>query len=346
MSEVMREVQIGAAKLRVVHGDLTQAGTEAIVNAANSELQHGGGVASAIVAAGGKIIQEESDKIGPVPEGEVAVTTAGKLDSMYVIHAVGPKGSDPQADEKLARAVRNALDEAYGLELASIAMPAISSGIFGFPKERCAEILLTTARDWLDKMMQTDLVQIDMVNIDEHTTQIFCKTFDRLFPHAAPGGPYAEPIVYEDDGQDFVLDGEGDEETRATVRDWLMGETLAEPLPIQVACSVNGYNRHEFGDAFLADTMKRLDTGQGEQLSTQELLDTLFLIHRMRRFTETGVGELSLMERFAAELMKHERAEVEEQEERIMLILRERAYARKPVNLLKRDDEWEDDDGY
>ena len=181
MSRLLRELNVGPKLLRVIQGDLTRAETEAIVNAANSHLQHGGGVAGAIVRAGGRVIQEQSDEIGFVPEGEVAVTGAGKLAAEYVIHAVGPQGGDPEGDEKLTSAVRNSLDKADELGVASISLPAISSGIFGFPRERCAEILLGTARDWLQAHPDSPVVQVDMVNIDDETASIFARKFDELF---------------------------------------------------------------------------------------------------------------------------------------------------------------------
>ncbi len=180
LSEVLRALRIGEKVLRVLQGDLTEAETDAIVNAANSHLQHGGGVAGAIVRAGGRQIQEESNRIGFVPEGEVAVSGAGSLAAKYVIHAVGPKGGDPQADAKLTNAVKNSLAKADELGLRSVSMPAISSGIFGFPKDRCAQILLSTAREWLQARPDSSLQQVDMINIDDETAGIFAARFDEL----------------------------------------------------------------------------------------------------------------------------------------------------------------------
>lgn len=125
-------------------GDITELEVDAIVNAANSYLKHGGGVALAIVKKGGDIIQRESDeyvaKNGPVPEGQVAVTSAGRLKARYVIHAVGPRFGDPSGDEKLFNAFRNSLIKADELGLKSVAFPAISTGAYGYPYKRCAEI--------------------------------------------------------------------------------------------------------------------------------------------------------------------------------------------------------------
>lgn len=88
--EILREIKIDNKTLKVIKGDLTEEDVDAIVNAANSQLQHGGGVAGAIVRKGGRIIQEESNKIGYVPVGKAAITTGGKLKAKYVIHTVGP----------------------------------------------------------------------------------------------------------------------------------------------------------------------------------------------------------------------------------------------------------------
>ena len=94
---------------------------------------------------GGHIIQEESDRIGFVPVGNVAMTTAGKLPSKYVIHAVGPRMGEGDEDSKLKNAVLSSLMLASEKGLRSISFPAISSGIFGFPKDRCAKILINAS---------------------------------------------------------------------------------------------------------------------------------------------------------------------------------------------------------
>jgi len=176
MNKVIAEERIVEGRLRLIKGDITLAETEAVVNAANSHLQHGGGVAAAIVRRGGSIIQEESDKIGFVPECEVAVTTAGKLAARYVIHTVGPKGGDPKGDNKLQSAVINCLKKADELQLASISFPAISAGIFGFPRDRCAQILISTARDYLTQNVNSSVKQVDFVLFDEATAQVFKQT--------------------------------------------------------------------------------------------------------------------------------------------------------------------------
>lgn len=173
-------------RLSVVHGDLTEEATDAIVNAANERLQHGGGVAGAIVRKGGWEIQEESDRIGYVPTGQVAVTGAGRLPARYVIHAVGPvwRGGQAGEDELLRSAVWNALQKAHGMGLASIALPAISSGIFGFPKERCARILVETALEFCAQHPQSPLREIRFTNIDLPTVRVFEEEFRRRFGEA------------------------------------------------------------------------------------------------------------------------------------------------------------------
>lgn len=127
--------------IELTQADITTLGVDAIVNAANSHLQHGGGVAGAIVRKGGDVIQRESDRIGYVPVGNAAVTTAGALPCKYVIHAVGPRMGEGDEDRKLKDATMAALERAEELRIASIAFPAISTGIFGYPVDRCARIM-------------------------------------------------------------------------------------------------------------------------------------------------------------------------------------------------------------
>jgi len=167
--------------IRLVQGDITEQGTDAIVNPANSYLRHGGGVAGAIVRKGGQIIQEESDKIGYVPVGKAAVTTAGRLKAKYVIHAVGPRWGEGDEDNKLRSAVLSSLKLASEKNLKTISIPAISSGIFGFPKDRCAEILIRESSEYLLKNPETSLREIDICIFDEETVKIFLREFKRQF---------------------------------------------------------------------------------------------------------------------------------------------------------------------
>ncbi|HOE17693.1 MAG TPA: macro domain-containing protein [Syntrophorhabdaceae bacterium] len=140
--DIFKEVFIKGKKISIIRGDLTESDADAIVNAANSYLQHGGGVARAIARKGGPVIQEESDAIGYVPVGQCAVTSGGKLKARYVIHAVGPRWGEGDERNKLRNAIRSVLSMAASKGFRSIAMPAISAGIFGFPKAECAKIII------------------------------------------------------------------------------------------------------------------------------------------------------------------------------------------------------------
>ncbi|MCC6729611.1 MAG: macro domain-containing protein [Chthonomonadales bacterium] len=165
--------------ITLVQGDITEERVDAIVNAANSHLRHGGGVAAAIARKGGPAIQQESDRIGFVEVGGAAVTGAGRLPCRYVIHAVGPMWGAGGEDAKLGSAARGSLARAEQLGLASVSLPAISSGIFGFPKERCAEILLTEARRHFAEGADTRLRTIRFCLFDEPTVRAFREAWDR-----------------------------------------------------------------------------------------------------------------------------------------------------------------------
>ncbi len=194
MSVLRREEKLPEGQLlEVRQGDLTREELDAIVNAANSHLAHGGGVAGAIVRRGGYAIQEESERWvaehGPIPTGQVAVTGAGRLACKWVIHAVGPvwQGGGAREEELLEKAVLNSLLKAEEMKLESIALPAISSGIFGFPKPRCAEIMITTAQDFCRSHPQSSLRRICFTNIDEQTVSIFETILSRMPRTLAPG---------------------------------------------------------------------------------------------------------------------------------------------------------------
>jgi O-acetyl-ADP-ribose deacetylase (regulator of RNase III) len=136
-------------QIELVEGDITELEVDAIVNAANEHLQLGAGVAGAIRAKGGPSIQEECDRIGGTPVGTAVMTGAGHLKAKQVIHAVGPRMGDGDEDKKLASAVRAALALADRRGMKSIALPAISTGVFGFPIERAARIMLTEIQRFL-----------------------------------------------------------------------------------------------------------------------------------------------------------------------------------------------------
>jgi O-acetyl-ADP-ribose deacetylase (regulator of RNase III) len=166
------EKRIRNTVLRLVSADLTERDVDAIVNAANSALQHGGGVAGAIVRKGGRSIQDESDRIGYVPVGSAAMTGAGILRARYVIHAVGPRMGDGDEDRKLASAITSVLSLATGKELRSISMPAISAGVFGFPKDRCASILVGETVKFLSSR-ETTLQLVEFCIFDHEAFEFF-----------------------------------------------------------------------------------------------------------------------------------------------------------------------------
>lgn len=182
MSTILAEKIIPTGQiLQIAQGDITLENTDAIVNAANEHLQHGGGVAWAIVRRGGDVIQDESDawiaKHGLVPHSRPAWTSGGSLPVRYVIHAVGPVWGDGDEDAKLASAVTGSLRVADELGLASIAFPAISTGIFGFPKERAAKIIFKSIEEYFTEQPNSGLKIIKLVLFDQSTIDAFLGTW-------------------------------------------------------------------------------------------------------------------------------------------------------------------------
>jgi O-acetyl-ADP-ribose deacetylase (regulator of RNase III) len=163
--------------LCVVRGDITAESTDAIVNAANERLMHGGGVAGAISRKSGGLVQEESDvwvrQNGPVVTGTAAITGAGRLPAKYVIHAVGPVWGSGNEEEKLSSAVQSTLALAETYHLQSISIPGISSGIFGGPKDVCARVIVQTSVDYLAQNPNSSIQEIRFCNIDEPTAAAF-----------------------------------------------------------------------------------------------------------------------------------------------------------------------------
>ncbi|MGE5371713.1 MAG: macro domain-containing protein [Solirubrobacterales bacterium] len=169
--------------IQLIHGDITVQTVDAIVNAADERLQHGGGVAGAIASRGGPEIQSESNQIGRVPTGQAALTGPGKLNAKCVIHAVGPiyRSGDKTMPELLYSAATNSLQLAEHHRLRSIAFPAISSGIFGYPKTECASILLQAVIDFCSDNPSSILRDIRFVIIDQPTVDIFLAEMQRRF---------------------------------------------------------------------------------------------------------------------------------------------------------------------
>jgi len=171
-------LRVGRSIVELVKGDITELEVDAIVNAANSRLKMGGGVAGAILRKGGWSIQEESDKIGYCPVGGAVITGAGRLKAKYVIHAVGPRMGEGDEDRKLRNATLNSLKLAEKHGIKSIAFPAISTGIFGFPKDRCAKIMLRTTVDYLKA--GSSIERVIFCLYDDETYQIFAEELNRI----------------------------------------------------------------------------------------------------------------------------------------------------------------------
>jgi O-acetyl-ADP-ribose deacetylase (regulator of RNase III) len=141
----MNEWRFADRAIKIVEGNIALLDVDAVVNAANKRLVLGGGVAGAIRAFGGPSIQEECNRLGPIETGEAVITGGGNLKALHVIHAVGPVYGEGDEEAKLARATRSSLEIARGKRLRSVALPAISTGIYGFPIRRAAVIMLETA---------------------------------------------------------------------------------------------------------------------------------------------------------------------------------------------------------
>jgi O-acetyl-ADP-ribose deacetylase len=150
---IAREEYPGGRAFGVVVGDLLKQPVDAIVNAANGQLAHGGGVAAAIARAAGPALEQEGDRIvaerGPLRVGEAVATSAGRLPFKAVIHAVGPMQGTGDEEQSLVRALVAAFRCADERGFASLAFPAVSSGIFAVPLEVCARAYVRAAREFL-----------------------------------------------------------------------------------------------------------------------------------------------------------------------------------------------------
>lgn len=172
------QISINDSLLILVKGDITEMAVDAIVNPANSALLLGSGVAGAIRLKGGPSIQEECDAIGHCDVGESVITGAGNLKTRYVIHAVGPVMGSGDEDKKLADATASALDIAKNHSIRSLAFPAISIGVFGMPKDRCARVMLLTTMAYLQSGSTID--RIIFCLFDDETYSCFNDELHRL----------------------------------------------------------------------------------------------------------------------------------------------------------------------
>ena len=174
------EVKINNAILSLVEGDITEEETDAIVNAANSRLAGGGGVDGAIHRAGGPSIMQECRKIGGCPTGQAVITTAGNLKAKYVIHAVGPvyQGGKKGEAALLKSAYLESLKLASSKKLKSVAFPAISAGVYGYPLNEAAHIALKTVIDYLKDHPDIELARF--VLFGRKTYEIFAEELRKI----------------------------------------------------------------------------------------------------------------------------------------------------------------------
>ena len=174
------ERTVDGVKIEVVQGDITSQGdVNAIVNAANARLESGGGVAGAIHVAAGPGLAKEARPLGPIEPGEAVVTGGHGLPNRYVVHALGPVyGQDRPEDELLANCYRNALALAEKRVIESVAFPAISTGVFGYPIEEAAEVALRTVIERTESLRKVRLVRF--VLFGEEDLEVYENALSRL----------------------------------------------------------------------------------------------------------------------------------------------------------------------
>ncbi|KAM5334735.1 protein mono-ADP-ribosyltransferase PARP14 [Glossophaga mutica] len=215
-----RAVLVPGVSLIVQQGDLTRFPVEVVVNAANENLQHSGGLAGALSKAAGPELQADCDRIvkenGTIPVGHAVVSRAGKLPYRQVIHAIGPKWNRGDAQGcvlQLKKAVRQSLQLAEKLQYQSIAIPAISSGIFGFPLSQCVEAIVLAVKETFQYSWDgCTLKEIYLVDTSEKTVEAFAETLKTVFKNTMPGTS-SQPSVpaavqrslRKDDGNSKVL---------------------------------------------------------------------------------------------------------------------------------------------
>lgn len=169
------------SRLVLIQGDITKQKVDAIVNAANTALQAGGGVDGAIHKAGGPVIEEACKKLVEdrggkgIKTGEAVLTTAGKLPARFVIHTAGPvwKGGAKGESKFLAECYRNSLELAHKNGLKSVAFPNISTGVYNFPKEQAAEIAVGLVRTLLEEGDVSNIEEVRFVCHDEENFKLY-----------------------------------------------------------------------------------------------------------------------------------------------------------------------------
>lgn len=183
-NEVLKSYKIKNINFEIVSGDLLKEKTDAIVNAANSYLSHGGGIAAIIERAAGEELTREGDKIvrekGPVPTGSAVLTKAGKLPFKGVIHCVGPRFGEGEEEEKLKNTLLEAFKIADEKNFKSLSFPAVSSGIFGVPKEICSRAYLKAVLQF-SKLERSNLKNIRLVLYkDEEMARILEREIEKI----------------------------------------------------------------------------------------------------------------------------------------------------------------------
>jgi len=183
MNSVLKEHTFPTGQtIQIVQGDITTEEVDAIVNAANEHLQHGGGVAWMIARQGGSTIQKESSdwirQHGRVSHSHPAWTSGGNLPAKYVIHAVGPVFGEGDEDNKLESATTGSLRVADELKCTSIALPAISTGIFGFPKDRAAGIIFSAAEKYFADNPTSVIKTVKLVLFDQRSVDVFVNVWE------------------------------------------------------------------------------------------------------------------------------------------------------------------------
>jgi len=178
----MEEIRVGDTCIVVVPGDLTTQSVDAVVNPANEHLHQGGGLAAALVTAGGAVIQEESDAWvaahGPLSPGVAAVTGAGSLPARHVVHVAGPRYRKGQDNEGLlGTAVTAALEAAASSGCRTVAMPAISTGIFGYPFPAAAAVIAARVVEWTAGHPAA-LTEVRLVGIDNAAADVLRTAVD------------------------------------------------------------------------------------------------------------------------------------------------------------------------
>jgi O-acetyl-ADP-ribose deacetylase len=168
------------AKIYFLKGDITETAVDAVVNPANTDLTFDAGIAGAILRKGGPRIQEECDLIGHVALGETAVTTAGSLKALYVVHAAVIRPDEKATAHSVRLATHNALLRTEEKAFRSIAFPALGTGAAGFPMEECAHVMIREVLDHLKS--RSTLEKVYFVLFDEAALAVFEETYEKMTP--------------------------------------------------------------------------------------------------------------------------------------------------------------------